>query len=576
MRIQRLPLAVLVALVLLPALAAAAPVRLELTGVDGAAAENIRAYLDTGADLDTTLAARTFVGRSREQARRALEALGHYRAELDVSIERGEEAWVLRIDVAPGERVTVRRVDVRITGEAAADEAFRELRERLPLAEDAPLDHGAYERSKGALRNLALGRGYFDYRFTDARIAVNPGAGWAEITLVFDSGPRYRLGEVRFSESPFREQLLRRFVPFDAGDPYDAGAVAELNRRLLDSGYFENVVVSTRREEAEDLTIPVTAELTARPKTTVGTGLGFSTDEGPRFRLTGTRHYINDRGHSLINELRVSPVRQNVSSRYQIPLRDPLNDRLELRVGWQNEDLEDTRSERYTAGVSRRQQFRSGWTRTQSLRWLDERFEQGADEGRTTLLLPGIAFARTRSRGGLDPYWGDRQDYGIEAGWSGLLSDVDLARVTASNTWLRSLGERHRFQLRADLGAIATSDFSQVPSSLRFFAGGDQSVRGFAYQSLSPEDDAGDLLGGRYLATGSVEYSLGVTGNWRVAVFTDAGNAFDDPDGFDPKVGSGFGVRWLSPVGPLRLDLAWGVSEDDVPFRLHISVGPPF
>lgn len=578
MSIQRLPLALAAALVLLPAFAVAAPVRLELTGAEGAAAENIRAYLDTEAELDTALEARAYLRRSREQARRALEALGYYQAELDVSIERGDEAWALRVEVDPGERVTVRRVEVSITGEAAEDEAFRALRERLPLEAGAPLDQGAYERSKAALRNLGLSRGYFDQRFTESRIAVNPGAGWAEIRLTFDSGPRYRLGEVRFSETPFGDDLLRRLVPFDRGDPYEASAIAELNRRLLDSGYFDNVVVNTRRDQVEDGAVPVTADLSARPRTTVTTGAGFSTDEGPRLRLGHTLHYLNDRGHSLVSELRVSPVRQNASTRYQIPLRDPLNDRLEVRAGWQREDIEDTRSTRFTAGVSRRQQFRSGWTRTQSVRWLNESFDQGEDEGSTTLLLPGIAFARTRSRGGVDPYWGDRQDYAIEAGLRALLSDVDLARITASNTWLRSLGEdnRHRFQLRADLGGIVTSDFSEVPSSLRFFAGGDQSVRGFDFQSLSPEDDDGDLLGGRYLATGSLEYSVRILEKWRLATFTDAGNAFDDPGNFDPKVGSGFGVRWTSPVGPLRLDLAWGVSEEDVPFRVHISVGPPF
>lgn len=575
-RSTRPTVVLLLALALLPAAAAAAPVELVLSGVEGEAAENVRAYVDTEVDLETALAARTYRNRSREQVRQALEALGYYEAAIDVDIERGEDAWTLRVAVEPGERVTVRAVQVSITGDAADDPAFSDLRERLPVREGEPLNHGAYERSKSALRNLALSRGYFEHRFTESRIAVNPGAGWAEIRLAFDSGPRYRLGEVRFSDSPFRASLLRRFVPFDEGDPYDAGAIAELNRRLLDSGYFDNVVVNTRRDAAEDLRIPVDAELTARPDTTVSTGIGFSTDEGPRLRLTGTRHYINDRGHSLVNDLRVSQVRQNVSSRYQIPLRDPLNDRLELRVGWQREDIEDTESERYTAGLSRRQQFRSGWTRTQSLRWLDERFEQGEDEGRTTLLLPGLSFSRTRSRGGLDPYWGDRQDYGVELASEALLSDVDIFRITASNHWLRSFGERHRLQLRAELGGIGTNDFSQVPSSLRFFAGGDRSVRGYAYQSLAPEDDEGELLGGRYLATGSIEYSFRLLPDWRLAAFTDAGNAFDEPGNVEAKVGSGFGVRWLSPVGPVRLDLAWGGSEENVPFRVHISVGPPF
>jgi len=399
---------------------------------------------------------------------------------------------------------------------------------------------------------------------------------WADAELTLNTGARYTLGAVSFSPSPFRQRFLERLVPFAPGTAYSSEKLAQLNERLLESGYFDDALVEAQRDRATDRQIPVTARLSTRSRNTVTTGLGFSTDEGPRAQLGFTRHYINNRGHRLESRARVSPVRQTLNARYEIPLADPLNDSLSLATGWENEDVEDARSERYTLALARRQQFSSGWVRTQSIRWLDERFTAGEDRGDAQLLLPGLAFSRTRSRGGIDPYRGDHQSYSVEGSWREFVSDVDIARLRLSNTWLRSLGEAHRFQLRADLGAIATNDFDRTPASLRFFAGGDQSVRGFAYRSLGPEDSNAEVTGGRYLATGSAEYSYAVRGNWRAATFIDAGNAFNEPDAVDAEVGAGFGLRWSSPVGPLRLDFAWGISRDDPPFRVHISVGPPF
>lgn len=551
-------------------------VELRLSGAEGALAENIRASIDTEVSLESELAGRFYRDRTAEQVEAAAQALGYYELSAAVAIVRKDGDWQLSVDVVPGPRVVIRDVTVRVTGEGADDRELLAIRERLPLRPDRPLNHADYERSKRALSNEALQRGYFDYRFETAELAVNAEAGWADATLVMDSGRRYALGAVSFTPSPFRRSFLERLIPFQPGDPYAAGKVAAFNQRLLESGYFEDAVVETRREAADDGRIPVHADVTTGERNTVTTGLGYSTDEGPRLRLGYERHYVNNRGHRLTSELRLGSARQGVNARYDIPLADPVNDQLSLTTAWQNEDIEDSRSERYSLRLSRRQTFSSGWTRTQSLRWLEERFTAGLDSGRSRLVMPGISFSRTRSRGGVDPDWGDRQRYSLEVATRELLSDVDIARLRLSNSWLRSVGDAHRFQLSAELGGVASNDFNATPTSLRFFAGGDQSVRGFAYRSLGPEDDDGEVIGGRYLTTASAEYSYAVTGQWRLAGFVDAGNAYRDPASIDPEVGTGFGVRWSSPVGPLRLDFAWGVSREDVPFRVHFSIGPPF
>lgn len=571
------PLAIVLALALLPALASAAPISVEIEGVEGALAENVRAYLGDPPDVDGQRDARAFSRRAVERAQLALQALGHYQVEIERELTQADDgSWTLRLTIRPGEPVRLRTVAIQVTGPGADNAMIEGVIADAPLAPGQPLHHGEYEATRNALRNAAINQGFFDYEMARHEVRVNPEEGWADVYLTLRTGPRYRLGEVRFNDTPMQQELLKRLVPYEPGVPYELSLVGDLSANLNESGYFESVRVLPQRDEAEDLVIPLEADLTVREKNSIGLGLGYSTDEGPRGRISWDRPRHNSAGHKLFSEIRVSGVRQAVTSRYVIPLQEPLDDTLEFSLGYVREDIEDTFSQQIVAGVKRTQVFDSGWARVQSLRVLDETFEQADQEGRTLLVLPGLAFSRTRTRGGIDPYWGDTQRIAVEVAHDSLLSDVSLARVTLASGWLRRFAPRHRILLRAEAGAVATNDFEEVPPSLRFFAGGDQSVRGFGYQELAPENEDGELLGGKYLATASVEYNYEVLPKWRAALFVDAGNAFSEPSEFEAKVGAGFGVRWISPVGPVRVDFAFGVSEPDPPFRVHISVGPAF
>lgn len=561
------------AAVLLFAGAARAEVRLEISGGSEPLRENIRALIGVLPEQSEGLGG-AYLRRAREDARQAAQALGYYNARIEVSRDREGEDLLLRLTVEPGPRVNITGVDIRLQGDAERDEAFQELIQTLPLKAGTPLDHGQYEAAKRALQNLALRRGYFDAEFTASRVEVDAVDNTAQVRLTFASGRRYAFGEVRFSETPFSEALLRRLVPFEPGDPYDAEAVAAFNRALLDSRYFQDVRVRPLPEAGPEGTVPVEVALSAQEPNRVGVGLGYSTDVGPRLRLTWARPWVNALGHSLSTSLELSEVRKQLTGQYQIPLRDPISDFLEIQAGYQDESFEDTDTQRFTLSVQRQQQLTSGWQRSIFVRLDQESFEQADQTGTTTLVLPGLSFTRTRVRGGIDPVWGDRLLATVEATDPFIGSDVRLARGRLGARWLRGVAERHRFFFRADAGAVWTEEFTKVPPSLRFFAGGDQSVRGFAYNSIAPEADNGELLGGRYLLTGTAEYGWHFTEKWRLATFIDAGSAFNEVEEGAFKVGTGFGVAWVSPVGPIRLDLAWGVSEDRIPFRLHFTMGP--
>lgn len=551
---------------------ASAAVRLEISGAPAALRDNIRAHVG---ELPATAdeAGRRLQRRVREAAAQAAQALGYYNSRFVLDVERRGDDAVLRLSVEPGERVRLSAVDVRITGDAEDDPAFRQALTQLPIAPGAPLNHGEYETAKQTLQNLALRRGYFDARFIQQRVLVDVAANTARVELVFDTGQRYRIGTVSFSDTPFRPSLLETMVPFEEGAPYDSVEIVDFNRTLLESQYFETVRVRPFPDRAVERRVPIEVTLEAAEPNRLGLGLGYSTDVGPRTQINWRRRWLNSRGHSAGAQLELSELRQTIQSQYRIPLSSPVDDVLEFQLGLQDEEFQDADSRRFTLSAQRQQRLESGWRRILSLRWEYSDFRVGNDEDVTKLLLPGLSFTRSRSSGGVDPTRGDRLLFSIEATHPALGSDIELQHVRVGGRWLRSISRRHRFTLRADAGALAASDFNEVPPSLRFFAGGDQSVRGYAYNSLGPRNAEGEVMGGRYLLTGSVEYGWHFRDSWRLALFVDAGNAVDSLDE-DYKVGSGFGIHWISPVGPVRLDFAWGVSEDDVPFRLHLSLGP--
>ncbi|WP_369959327.1 autotransporter assembly complex family protein [Pseudomonas benzenivorans] len=508
------------------------------------------------------------------QARKAVQALGYYRARIASEVVAGEPHRLI-IEVDPGEPVRLREVVLRVEGPASQLQAFR-VPGDAQLRSGAVLNHGRYDAAKRQIQNQASRYGFFAGRFTQQQLRIAPDAGVADIALVYDSGPRYRLGAVRFSgDAPFDEELLRRMVPFEADSPYDSELIAELYQSMRASGYFETVRVDADPATAVQQAIPVEVQLQVRKPRSLGLGLGVSTDVGVRGRANWTRHYANRKGHSYGAELELSQPRQNVGLWYDVPRDPPLTDKLRYAGGYQYEELADTDSlsRLLTIGPEWHSRLDSGWQRVISLKWQREEYRLGDDSGLSTLLMPGISYAYLHSDNQLDPNRGYRLQFDLAGAKQGLLADADVIHGTVLLKGLTTLADKHRLLGRVQLGATESGGFKGVPPSLRFFAGGDQSVRGYDYQSLSPENAQGDKIGGRYLFAVSAEYQYGLTERWRLATFVDQGNSFNALELPSLKSAVGFGLRWVSPVGPLRLDLAHPL-DDQGGVRLHFSMGP--
>jgi len=293
-----------------------------------------------------------------------------------------------------------------------------------------------------------------------------------------------------------------------------------------------------------------------------------------RTRVAWEKPHLNEKGHSFRTDLAASLVRSSLSASYRIPSKSqPARRRYQLEAALRTEDFQDTQSLSRNAAVRRVTDTKFDWREDVYLRWQDEVYEVGSDLNDTTMYIPGVGYTRLERSDELRARRGARYGVRGEVASRDFLSDVDMQKITASGKWVWPVQDRHRVIVRAELGALSTNDFDQLPTTERFYTGGDQSVRGFEYRSIAPVDEDGVLIGGRYLNVASAEFIWHFTPSWGLAVFGDTGRAYNDND--EPlRVGTGFGIRWQSPIGTLRVDLAFGVSEEPVPTRLHLTFGP--
>lgn len=286
-----------VCLLLLSAAALAeAQLRVRVEPANSALKSNIEGYIGSLGDRDAE-ALQRYRRVAENQAEKAAQALGYYQAQITTEVSEGATPR-LTLRIQPGEPVRLRDVVVRIEGPATELRAFRTPNDPQ-LRSGAPLNHGHYDAAKREIQNQASRYGFFAGRFSRQRLTIDPDAGVAYIELIYNSGPRYRLGAVQFvGDAPLDEQLLQRMVPFPADTPYDSTLIAELYQALRSSGYFESVQVDANPSSAASEQIPVQVQLQARKPRSMGLGLGFSTDVGPRGRANWTRHWANPQGHS--------------------------------------------------------------------------------------------------------------------------------------------------------------------------------------------------------------------------------------------------------------------------------------
>lgn len=541
-----------------------------IKGLDRAVARNLRLHLG-----DLNPGAPDASGRLERQLREALDAglqpFGWYESTFRIETANGKT--VLRVD--PGPRITWIEADIRIEPAARALPEIDALLKTAPFAPGTPLSHEAYDELREDLLQACRRAGFLHPHYRRAELRVDPLRREAQAVLDLAPGPRSRFGDIRLSGSRLDASRLLRLAPFRSGDWFDAAALMRFEQRLRDTGYFRELAIRINETDAERADIDVlAADLT---ETRYDVGAGFSTDSELRLRFGRHSPLLNARGDALSIDVEASGTQQSLESTWRIPHSDPLDDVFEVTAGLQGKDIADTESLTATAGIAHAMTIFSDWSLRYGLSAELERYRVGSETQKdVAYLMPAVSLSRAAIAPGLDPGRGSRLWSSVDLSDSAVGAPADFVRWRGGGALLRaSEDDLFRLLLRAELGAIWTNAFNEVPASLRFYAGGDQSIRGYDYQTLAPRDANGKIIGGKYLAVGSVEVSRRVRPGWRVAAFVDGGGAFTE-DNDDLYQSAGIGLRWRSPIGQIRFDIAMPISDQDKgSIKLHVSVEPP-
>lgn len=544
---------------------------------------NIRLHLNS---LDVEKALLTdpyWQGEVSDTVATALQPYGYYNSETNVVIDDGDKVTV---NVSLNAPLTINKVTREIIGAGREDKAFRERFNALKLKEGDVLNQTIYESFKSSMFNYALSNGYFDFHWQATRLDLVRGAKQANVLLIAQSGPQYQFGELKIVGEDKAKAIISRLKPFETGDAYSSAVLSDFNRRLNQSGYFNRVIARPVVSDAEGLRVPVEVSLQHRPTDAFNVSLGAATDTGPRVRLGWERPWVNDKGHSVSSDIFISEPEQSVTADYRIPMKNITRDYASIEAGYQFIEYANTSFESETLSLSAHRYWQkndSPWQHDGSITYLRETYDQGElNTNTTSLVLPGYSLTYRNKDSELNISNGSYIQMLAQYGKEGFGSDIDFAKAVVEATLIRTFNDVHRISLRGEAGAIKTNSFDEVPTSLRFYAGGDQSVRGFDYREISPTADVidpetgelvTDSIGGKYLLTTSVEYAYRVADNWRVAAFVDAGTATNDTS-TTLTYSIGPGVHWLSPIGPVRLYVARGFAPDENTWQLHIMLGP--
>ncbi|QNN45196.1 outer membrane protein assembly factor [Thermomonas brevis] len=629
----RLTLFLACCLAAVPALAAKVT-KVEIRGLPDEAMEaNVRSALSLNDELGKDLRARRLgylLRVAEDEARQALEPFGYYaptvtvtrsdRASADANDGSGARArddgddagdgnaedaagddanarrsaasdrtLTVTIDIQPGEPVRVRGFDLGVDGPASADAGVASALDAFHPRAGEVLDHQRYEAGKARVALALANHGYFDAGFASHRIEVTRAQHAADLDLRWTSGARYALGEARFTQAPnavIDPRLLDKLVPWTLGDAYDEAELDRLRKSLVALDYFGLVDVQATPDAAADRRVPVDVQLTPARRSIYTWGASYGTLSGPGISAGVERRYLNARGHKALAQIDYADKRKTATLQYRIPAFAWLDGWYTASLQAADEVTDYVNSRRLELVASRSGQYNDHLNLVASMHVLRERWAYNvADDGGgamapidyrfASFVYPSLRAEYIDVDERMAPRRGAGGTLTLRGGTGGSDGKATFTQLHATVQWFHGFDADSRLIARGELGHTFTKDLLDLPPSLRFYAGGDRSVRGYGWHEIGPkvDTDFGDYYtGAPNVVTASLEYERYFKGPWGAAVFVDSGSAFEGRRP-DMHTGVGIGLRWRSPVGPVRIDIAHGLKSPDSPVTIHLNIG---
>lgn len=551
-------------LCVLPGLSVGA-IKLDIEGAPEALSKNIRLHLSGWESLPA--GSPESVERTiRSKINESMQALGYYHGKTKLVVSENH----LHITVTPGPTVNWGNVDIQVPIELSAlPNRLRSTVENPPFAEGTPINHQVYDNYKNRLITSFQQQGYLDTTWQKSRLQINTQTNLAHVTLHLNLGKRYQVNNVTIVGSQLSRTTTQELIKVKKGDLHSNARISQIYDDLLSSGYFQYVEIKVEKQPPNLANLVI--ELTDKATDRFSTGLGYGTDTGIRGKVGWTRPQINPRGDNIYSNVQLSQIGEEVTTQYIVPWPNPIERYLAWDTGWKHEETTDRETELLTTGISLNRVERKEWQYKVGINLEHEAYQQGENpEDELTYVLPNFNFLKRMRLGdsgslGILKYWFDSS-----VGISILEDKTRFLSLEIGALYSVEFENKHGFATRFDLGAIFTEEFNDVPVSKRFYTGGDQSVRGYRYNSLSSRDENDELQGGQQLNVFSLEYRYRFAEEWKIATFIDTGRAYISTS--EPfSTGAGIGLRWEMPVGMIAFDVAAPVDNATAKAtRIHI------
>lgn len=512
-----------------------------------------------------------------QQIREILATEGYFSPTIDYTLSQEEGRWIARFNVMLGMPTVVSGVDIRFDGEITKNAAHAQrmelLRRQWSLRPGERFRQAAWNDAKNMLLKGLLNRDYPAARIAASEARIDADKRVAELTVDVDSGPAFTFGELDIQGlRRYSRAMIDMLNPIQPGEPFSQEKLTELQSRLQDTGYFRSVFATVEVDPEHPQRVPIRLDLTENERKRLAFGVGFSTDTGARAQLKWLDRNFLERSWRLESELRVDRVTGLLGADVFLPA---------IRGGWvpsvgahyEHANIEGETDDKIRTGARLTSPVKTD-EQAWSVSYLADRQKiAGIPANNRQALIASYNYTMRRLDNLITPHHGYVASVELSAGPRGPLNERDLGRVVGNATWLSPIVRRWHTVLRGQVGQVFVAGRESVPADLLFRTGGNQTVRGYAFNSLGVAQN-GAIVGGTVLAVLSAELVYAITPQWGAAVFTDAGNAADSWRGFRLQQGSGIGARWQSPVGPVNIDLAYGHATRKL--RLHFSVGYGF
>jgi len=551
-------------------------VQVTVTGLEQKLRDNVMSSLTIFLQKDNERLKHAGLRRLHHRATRdiqeALAPYGYYNPTVSSTLVRDGKIWQAEYAVTPGDPLLVAEVELSLVGGGSENQVLLGGLRKFSLKTGMVLDQTVYENEKRKIVNLAISEGFLDALFSIKELKIDREKNRGVITLALDTGTQYLFGETSGGEEVLQKSLLHRYLPYKEGEPYNEAKLFELQSTLYRADYFSRVTVKGRKEKSSNYRIPVEIDVTPpthRNKYSVGAG--YATNTGIRGKFNWRNRYLNDRGHRMSGGVLIAEYEKTLSLNFEIPRKKPRYEKLVHNLAYQDKTWDDTTTSLITGAVSHeysgpRFKFSLG------LEARDEVYDVGDTSGTATLILPSVNGGMVFADDLLNTRQGLQTSVGLIGSIDGFISTASFLQGTASGKIIYTPLETVRLISRGAVGATLVDSIDSLPPSLRFYTGGDSSIRGYSYKSIGTEDKSGTVVGGRYLIVGSIEAEKILGQYWSLAAFWDGGNATDDLS-LDFYQGAGVGVRFRLPFGQIRFDVASAITESGNPVRVHLTVG---